>query len=255
MRPCPNPSASIYHADRKVAFGAPCGNWGCRPCGSRKRDKLARRGASLHVDGILTTTISDRSSGGLDASGPEALAYLQERERVFRRHVQRLLGFFIYLWVVEFGEENGRVHRHYLWRWKNRKLVAGFRRGWLPKHVLRLLQECAKSAGLGRIDWSPVRDDRGAASYVAKYVAKTLGTEEFPTRTRRFSSNEHYEEPKEAGWQFANLPADVVLRALNRIDEPVPSREYWLLPEEYLPHAPPPIPSPPRPSIQLRLSW
>ena len=64
---------------------------------------------------MLTTTISDAWSDGLDAKSPSALEYLQDCDRVFRQHVERVFGKVAYLWTVERGEEGGRWHRHYLW--------------------------------------------------------------------------------------------------------------------------------------------
>jgi hypothetical protein len=195
---------------------------------------------------MLTTTISDARAGGVDAKSLEAVEFLQKRERVFRRHVNRALGGFAYLWIVEVGEKGGRVHRHYLIRWKRRVLVSGFRRGWLPKWMLTRLQDFAKSAGLGRLDWRPIENEESAARYVAKYVAKTIGElgEGLPVRFRRFGSNEHYEEATEPGWRSVAFPLDAVLRLMDAKPLGPPSREYWLLPEKdvgrYIPPHPPP---------------
>lgn len=237
MTACPRRGATVYHPERKQAFPALCGRWGCRRCGGRKRDKLVRRGLALKADGMLSTTISDRWSDGLDATSPEALAFLQKRERVFRRHIERVLGGFAYLWVVEFGEKNHRAHRHYLVRWRRRALVAGFRRGFVPRWLLTRLQDFAKSAGLGRPDWQPCPDDGVLARYVAKYVTKTVGECEMPRRFRRFGSNEHYEEPKEPGWRFMRQPVENVLRFLEGAPAPAASFLIALLPDAAL--APP----------------
>lgn len=211
-RECPRRDFTVVHPEHGP-LPALCGCWRCRRCAGRKRDKLVRRARALRPDGMLTTTISDAWSGGIDASGPDALKFLQERERVWRQHIQRVLGGFAYLWVVEFGEKNHRAHRHYLVRWRRRALVAGFRRGVLPRWVLSRLQGFAKSAGLGRVDWVPCHDEAGAAIYAAKYVGKTIGAEsEFPAGRRRFASNEPYEEPKEPGWFGVPLSIDVVRR-------------------------------------------
>lgn len=240
VRVCPRPDRTMFNRESRRVFAATCNRWGCKRCGSRKRDKLARRGMALHADGMLTTTISDARSGGVDATSVEAVAFIQERERVFRRHIQRVLGGFAYLWVVEVGEESGRVHRHYLVRWKRRALVAGFRRGWLPKWVLSALQEFAKSAGLGRIDWLPCTDEQVAARYVAKYVTKTMDALE-PLMServgrapfRRFGSNEHYDEPREAGWVSVGLPVETVVRML--APSPAAQFSYFVLPDWSLP--------------------
>jgi hypothetical protein len=194
---------------------------------------------------MLTTTISDRWTGGLDASSPRALDYLQEHDRIFRRHVERAFGKFFYLWTVEQGEQNDRWHRHYLWRWKSAAWRG--RRGWLPRKVLIALQDFAKSAGLGRVDWQPISDNNMAARYVAKYVTKTqhaaleAPAERDPEcvchpgidcicgaptgskrakRFRRFGSNEHYEEPHAEGWQFLNMPVAFVNRWLGMPTDP-----------------------------------
>ncbi|HEX3409864.1 MAG TPA: hypothetical protein VHS07_06260, partial [Candidatus Binataceae bacterium] len=87
--------------ERKQAFAALCNRWRCPRCGGRKRDKLVRRARWLRADGMLTTTISDRASDGVDARSLDAVAFLQKRERIFRRHVDRVFGGFAYLWVVE----------------------------------------------------------------------------------------------------------------------------------------------------------
>jgi hypothetical protein len=57
---------------------------------------------------MLITTISDRASGGVDARSLDAVAFLQGLARIFRRHVNRVLGGFAYLWVIEAGEQGGR---------------------------------------------------------------------------------------------------------------------------------------------------
>ncbi|MGD0291769.1 MAG: hypothetical protein ABSC63_19280 [Candidatus Binataceae bacterium] len=224
-----------------------------RQCGGRKRDKLVRRARSLRADGMLTTTISDRASGGVDARSLDGVAFLQERERIFRRHVQRVLGGFAYLWVIEVGEEGGRVHRHYLVRWRRRAMVSGFRRGWLPPWVLVKLQDFAKSAHLGRIDWRPIENEESAGRYVTKYVSKTIAElgEGLPVRFRRFGSNEHYEEPKEPGWWSVAFPLDVVLRLLDAPPLRATAFDYWLLPESYLE---PCRPSRPPPSVEQVLN-
>lgn len=249
-KPCPDRSRTVYNPALGKALPVLCDRWSCRQCGGRKRDKLARRGAALHADGMLTTTISDAWSDGLDAASPEALAYLQERDRVFRRHVERAFGKAAYLWVVEAGEAAGRWHRHYLWRW--REPIRGGRRGWLPRWMLSRLQDFARSAGLGRMDWQPLDDDRAAARYVSKYVAKAAGDGEglklapargpecichpdleeclcgapgsHPARRfRRFASNEPYSEPREPGWRYANRPVVWVERFLMCKPEGPPS--------------------------------
>jgi hypothetical protein len=189
---------------------------------------------------MLTTTISDAWSDGLDAKSPSALEYLQDCDRVFRQHVERVFGKVAYLWTVERGEEGGRWHRHYLWRWRTLPAWHG-RRGWLPKTVLKKLQSFAKSAGLGRMDWQPIDDDRAAARYASKYVAKLEDADlEAPAvrdplcvchpslsqclcgaptsrrakRFRRFSSNEHYEEPRAEGWRFLPFAVETVQRMM-----------------------------------------
>ena len=239
-RACPRAGASIVHRASGRAVAATCGAWSCSRCGSRKRDKLARRGAALKPDGMMTLTISDRYSDGLDAASPEALAFLQERARVFMRHINRVFGRVVYLWVYETGEKNGRWHRHYLWRWRG-GLIRG-RRGWIPKHMLRQLQDFAKSAGLGRLDWRPCNDDRRASGYVAKYVTKTLSViaGAASRRFRRFGSNEHYEERKEEGWRFVRASVEVAQRALEAGPERAASRVYWLLDDGHLPNRAPP---------------
>jgi hypothetical protein len=185
---------------------------------------------------MLTTTISDRASDGVDARSLDAVAFLQKRERIFRRHVDRVFGGFAYLWVVEIGEQGGRVHRHYLVRWRRRAIVSGFRRGWLPPWALVKLQDFAKSAHLGRIDWRPIENEQCAAHYVAKYVGKTIGElgEELPVRFRRFGSNEHYEEPKEEGWRSIAMPLAMVIGLLDAAPLRATALNYWLLPESYL---------------------
>ena len=240
VRVCPRPDRTMVNRESRRFFAATCNRWGCKRCGSRKRDKLARRAMSIRPDGMLTTTISDAHSGGIDATSPEAVAYIQARERIFRRHIKRVLGGFAYLWVVEVGEEGGRVHRHYLLRWKRRALVAGFRRGWLPKWVLQKLQQFARDAGLGRIDWQPITDDRVAALYAAKYVTKTADALQPMIEAggrvpfRRFASNEHYKEPREVGWFSIGASVETVARALAPESEFEGGR-YFLLPEWALP--------------------
>lgn len=244
-RVCPRPDRTIVHPASRRFFAAPCNRWGCKRCGSRKRDKLARRAAALRPDGMLTTTISDACSGGIDATSLEAVAYMQQRERVFRRHIKRVLGGFAYLWVVELGELGGRVHRHYLVRWNRRALVAGWRRGWLPKYVLEKLQKFARDAGLGRVDWQPITDDRVASLYVAKYVTKTADALQPVIKAggrasfRRFASNEHYDEPRETGWVSLNVSVQTAVRLFM----PATTFEggpYWLLPDWALPSRPGP---------------
>lgn len=240
-RVCPRPDRTMAHPASRRFFAATCNRWGCKRCGSRKRAKLARRAAWLRPDGMLTTTISDARSGGIDATSLEAVAYVQARERIFRRHIKRVLGGFAYLWVLELGDEGGRVHRHYVVRWTRRALVAGWRRGWLPKYVLERLQQFARDAGLGRIDWQPITDDRVAARYVAKYVTKTAGALQPLTEAggrapfRRFASNAHYEEPRESGWVSWAASVETVARVFASEGAASEVGRYFLLPDWALP--------------------
>jgi hypothetical protein len=131
-------------------------------------------------------------------------------------------------------------------------MLSGFRRCWLPRWALVRLQDFAKSARLGRIDWSPIDDEESAARYVAKYVSKTIVEldERLPVRFRRFGSNEHYEEPKEPGWRSVAYPVGVVLRLLDAPPLRAAVLDYWLLPHSYLdscrPSRPPPTEHLPR---------
>ena len=245
---CPDNRRSIFHREKRIVFGRRCDRWDCTSgCAHRKRKKLAQRAASLNPDGMLTTTISDRWSDGLNASSADAMAFLQQRERVFRHHIVRAIGKFAYLWVYETGGQHGRVHRHYLVRWKDRALLHGHRRGRLPKWILQKMQAFAKNARLGRIDWQPIYNAQGAGSYVAKYITKTIGdaAHQFPKGFRRFASNDPYKHAKASGWMFSKWPVDVIRRTLEHQYLPWPLQEpfvshherlFWLLAEAYLPH-------------------
>jgi hypothetical protein len=188
---------------------------------------------------MLTVTISDARSAGLDATSEEARSFLQERCSVFNQHIRRVFGSFGFLWVVETGEKGGRVHRHYMIRWDDRRLLSGFRRGWLPKHVLARLQAFAKSAELGRIDWMPCHDEIGAARYVTKYVTKTLKTAKplidgVRSRFRRYASNVHYDQPRAEGWKSVGLSLETIARIFAAAP-PVDGASIWILPDWALP--------------------
>jgi hypothetical protein len=74
----------------------------------------------------------------------------------------------------------------------------GFRRGYLP---WKELHAAAKRCGLGNLDFQRVRDGAGAAMYVSKYLAKSIGAA--AGRARRYAMNVSIPEKKEPGWAWS----------------------------------------------------
>jgi hypothetical protein len=150
---------------------------------------------------------------------------LQKRCRSLLRYMVRHKLVSAYGWVREEGAAraecvctpslqgcacgaNGRqLHRHFLLRVPRRD---GFRRGWLP---WAKLQAAAKRCGLGNLDFRVVFSGAGAASYVSKYLTKSVG--DVDGSARRYALSVSIPEIKQAGWSWS--PARVALVAVEQL--------------------------------------
>lgn len=224
-RRCEAPRGTIFHRGRRIAMEAGCRRWRCRSCGRRKARKVAERFSRLGADVLMTLSLP-RSAWAT----AENTAELQSRCRSLLRYMVRHRLVEAYGWVREEGKPraecacatmlqgcicgaNGRqLHRHFLLRVPRRN---GFRRGWLP---WKKLQAAAKRCGLGTLDFQPVRDGAGAARYVSKYLAKSVGAA--AGRARRYAMNVSIPESKEPGWVWS--PWSLVLFSFDRLPQPRP---------------------------------
>jgi len=204
---------------------AGCRRWRCPACGRRNARKVAARFSRLGADVLMTLSLP-RSAWAT----PENAAELQKRCRSLLRYMVRHRLVEAYGWVREEGKPraecvcapmlqgcicgaNGRqLHRHFLLRVPRRN---GFRRGWLP---WKKLQAAAKRCGLGTLAFQPVRDGAGAARYVSKYLAKSVGAA--AGRARRYAMNISIPESKEPGWVRSRW--SLVLFSFDRLPQPRP---------------------------------
>lgn len=86
----------------------------------------------------------------------------------------------------------------------------GFRRGWLP---WAKLQAVAKRCGLGTLDFRAVFSGTGAASYVSKYLTKSV--EDADGSARQYALSVSIPAIKQAGWSWS--PARVALVAIEQL--------------------------------------
>lgn len=226
MSLCENPRGTLYNRQRRIALRAGCRRWACKSCGRRKARRVAARATLIRPDYLLTLSLP-RSAWATR----ENVAELQRRARWFLRYCQRHKIVTGYLWVREVGKPNDLCvchaslqgcicgaggHRHFLIRGgQNSRNRYG--KIWMP---YAQLQAAAKRCGLGTLDFRQINDSHGAARYVSKYLGKQLSTGPAPglARSRRWATNEYYEEPKVEGWAW---DPRVALVAVDKLDAAV----------------------------------
>jgi hypothetical protein len=207
---CLNPRGSLVNRDRGLVICASCKRWDCPGCGRFKAKKVAERFSKLGADYLMTVSLP-RSAWPTR----ENLDELQEKMRLFKQKLERSKYFWsAHGWVAEHGEisedcvclqpdearnrgletprgcqcgANGnQLHRHYLITLPRGTGRNRFGRPWLPYARLQMF---AQEIGLGTLDFQPIFNADGAARYVSKYLAKSLGEKSIARelRTRELS--------------------------------------------------------------------
>jgi len=240
---CECPRGTVFNRQRGIAMQAGCRRWCCQACGRRKTRKVAERFSRLGADVLMTLSLP-RSAWAT----AENTAELQSGCRSLLRYMVRHHLVEAYGWVREEGRDNPycvchptsarqralashcevcrqtaaarqgcecalgeirghQLHRHFLLRVPRRN---GFRRGWLP---WASLQAAAKRCGLGTLDFKVVFSGAGAARYVSKYLAKSIGAA--AGQARRYALSISIPEVKQPGWTWA--PARVALVAVQEL--------------------------------------
>lgn len=147
-------------------FPAGCNSWACVDCGPRKVRRFLQRIAPPAWNYMATFTIE-----GDGSPTKENIKAINAHWRIFKRWLERNCKLEAFTWVNEQGGERGRLHKHALLRCNR----ISYRRA--RAALLR--------AGFGRVcDFSPIRNPRGARSYVSKYLSKSLPTK-WPRYSRR----------------------------------------------------------------------
>lgn len=197
----------VNHEKRQAVFFQPrCKLWSCPYCAQVNRALWTAR--AYHGASVLAaeaedqkTTISFLTLTSNRKLGPEAsMLIFQAAWTKLRHRARRSTPQGQYLIIPE-QHKDGRLHAH---------AVETFNLG------TRFWKDNSAEVGLGYMaEEEEAHTPGGAAYYVAKYLAKSLGSQEWPKGWRRVRTSQMWpklpEMPKADGWEWWRVPAEEAL--------------------------------------------
>lgn len=198
----------VNHAEGRAVFFRPrCKLWSCPHCAEVNKKLWTAR--AYHGAAILSGDDSGRQSNLITFLtltshrnlGPEqSIAVFSSAWDNLRHRARRRVSHGQYLLVPE-RHKDGRLHAH---------AVTTFNLG------KRWWKDNAAETGLGYMAEEEIaRTAGGAAFYVSKYLAKSLGVQDWPKYWRRVRTSRQWpklpEQDKPDGWTFAPIEESVKL--------------------------------------------
>jgi len=192
----------VNHEERKAVFFQPrCKLWSCSYCAQVNRALWTAR--AYHGAEVLTVVteatpeaISFLTLTSSAKLGPDAtMRVFSSAWDVLLKRARRSGSQGQYLLIPE-RHKDGRLHAH---------AVETFNLG------TRWWKDSSAECGLGYMaEEEEARTPGGAAYYVAKYLAKSLGAQNWPKGWRRVRTSRNWpklpELPPNAGWDWSRLP-------------------------------------------------
>lgn len=184
---------------QEVVFFRPrCKQWTCPACAAVNRALWTMRAYKGSKDilesgeSLFFMTVTSHETLSPDQSvwvWPDAWGKLRDRMKY------RAGGVFYYLMIPE-HHSDGRLHVHAI-------ESAGVSKTWLKK--------AARKSGLGYMDdEGKLNTPASGASYVTKYLTKSMEHAHWPRGFRRIRTSRNWPEldepPTPEGWQFVPLP-------------------------------------------------
>lgn len=221
--PCTNPRAphllGIDPIDHRAIYvKGSCKMWSCRECGvANARQWVARvaNGVDWYMkngqtDWYLMTVTAKGTWRGTTGS----LKNLRTGWRRLAQRIYRISGTSKYVRFYE-HHKDGSLHMHFVTTMKIPYVAQSS-----GKFKSKWLKDNAASCGMGwNCDYSPIEHPAIAASYAAKYLAKTLEKNVWPKSLRRVQASNHWPElpalnnSSEYVWEFCASYGDILERA------------------------------------------
>jgi len=162
---------------------ARCGAWACPECGPRKVRRFAARVRRARGWSYFITLTLE----GAAAPDCETIRYINRCWRTFKRWLQRNACVKNWVWVNEVSPR-GRLHKH--------AMVA------CSRFDYSRARDAVVRAGFGSVcDFQRVRGAVRVASYIAKYLSKTLPRGAWPRYARRCQTSVPEARPEDV-WLF-----------------------------------------------------
>lgn len=183
---CKNPNSpylvGLSKSDSKaLVFKANCDSWECEECAKNKKAQWSARAIlglqAIQSNGMVARFVTVTSAEWYKTSAAARVSFPNAWNKLYCRLKRKNLDL-MYLLTIEFGAKTGHMHAHFLTN-------ATQNERWYKNN--------ARACGMGyQAKVELVESDGKAASYVSKYIGKSLAGHELPAHFRRVRCSQNW---------------------------------------------------------------